>query len=117
MVRGEAAKQAHNTTRTFYDDVMGFYHAVNWQEPLIITIACCHVVLFLCILITRKRFTWQTFFLVFIFGVIKLTETVNSYAARNWASVATQNYFDKQGVFMSTVVSLPLLLMSTFMVL
>ena len=31
-------------------------------------------------------------------------------------SAAMQNYFDKHGVFMSSVVSLPLLLMSAFMV-
>lgn len=135
--------------------------------------------LFVIIILTRKSYSWQCFFLVIIcarscdpptpvclapwcdvhlmltgggcaVGLVQMTETINRYGSANWdlfatqvtircthmhsnvpcsvfnglnnltvppdCSMAVQNYFDKHGVFMSTVVSLPLLLMSAFMV-
>ena len=46
---------------------------------------------------------------------MRCTEDLNAYLAANWRSFSTQNYFDKNGVFMCTIVSVPLLLMAAFM--
>ena len=37
-------------------------------------------------------------------------QRLNSYLARHWQAFARQPYFDEQGVFISAVVSAPLLL-------
>jgi transmembrane protein 18 len=49
--------------------------------------------------------------------IVKCSERLNRIAARNWASFATQNYFDGRGVFMSIMVCTPLLLDSLIMLL
>ena len=48
--------------------------------------------------------------LVFVVGVIFFAENLNSLAAENWQSFSEQQYFDDRGVFFSTLVSAPLLL-------
>ena len=44
-------------------------------------------------------------------------EWINRLAGENWASFAGQNYFDKNGVFISVMFSAPLLLLSFFILL
>ena len=44
-------------------------------------------------------------------------EWINTYGANNWQSFATQNYFDKNGVFVSVVFSGPMLAASMFLLL
>ena len=39
-----------------------------------------------------------------------MAEQLNLLGRQHWARFSTQNYFDPQGVFMSTLVSAPLLL-------
>ena len=43
-------------------------------------------------------------------GTVYNAERINSLLARHWRSFATQNYFDKHGVFFCALVSTPLLL-------
>merc|ERR1711967_226572 len=94
---------------------MGFFHAVDWSERWIVGIWCFHAVLFLSVILTRRHNGWQFFFLCLIFGIVRLSETINTYCAANWRAFSKQNYFDSQGVFMSSVVSAPLLCMAGFM--
>ena len=42
--------------------------------------------------------------------LVRCSELLNGYAARNWQSFSTQNYFDRQGIFMGIFVCGPLLL-------
>ncbi len=50
-----------------------------------------------------------------IAGIVKGSERLNDWASRNWEQFATQDYFDKNGVFMTTMVCGPLLLDSLIM--
>ena len=43
-------------------------------------------------------------------GTVYNAERINSLLARHWRSFATQDYFDKHGVFFCALVSTPLLL-------
>ena len=49
--------------------------------------------------------------------VVRSAERLNDYGAQNWESLATQNYFDNRGVFVSLMLSAPLLLISVCMLL
>ena len=48
---------------------------------------------------------------------MRCTEDLNAYLATNWRSFSTQNYFDKNGVFVSVVFSGPMLAASMFLLL
>lgn len=42
--------------------------------------------------------------------LVRSSEMMNAYAARNWQSFASQNYFDRGGIFFGVFVCAPLLL-------
>lgn len=49
---------------------------------------------------------------IFVFSVSMayFTESINEYAAINWKTFSKQQYFDSNGLFISTVFSMPILL-------
>jgi len=42
--------------------------------------------------------------------LVRCAELINGYAARNWESFATQNYFDRGGIFVGIMLCGPLLI-------
>ena len=65
--------------------------------------------------LTRHNNTVQIGLFVSIMASVYMAERLNTFAAANWESFSTQNYFDKRGVFISTLWSTPLLLIGTVM--
>ena len=54
--------------------------------------------------------------MVFVGIIVRLAEILNGIGARRWKEFAiTQNYFDKNGIFMGIMVCAPLLLVCLFM--
>jgi hypothetical protein len=49
-------------------------------------------------------------------GLVSLAEPLNTFASRHWHLFASQNYFDRHGVFVSVVYSGPLLLVALVIV-
>lgn len=47
--------------------------------------------------------------MVFIAVIVRLAEKMNQLAAKNWEKIATQNYFDRQGIFVAIMFCGPLL--------
>jgi len=43
-------------------------------------------------------------------SVVYFSESINEYAAQNWKTFSKQQYFDDNGLFISTVFSIPILL-------
>ena len=64
---------------------------------------------------TRRNNTAQMVLFVIIMAAVYMAERLNTIAAANWERFSTQNYFDKQGVFVSTMWSMPLLLIGVVM--
>ena len=52
------------------------------------------------------------FGLVLTVLAVFLAEQINSVASQNWKRFATQHYFDKHGVFISTIWSGPLVIIA-----
>lgn len=50
------------------------------------------------------------FFLLSAVLAVYFSESINEYAAQNWSSFSKQQYFDSNGLFISTVFSIPILL-------
>eukprot|EP00308_Calcidiscus_leptoporus_P023979 CAMPEP_0119375226 /NCGR_PEP_ID=MMETSP1334-20130426/34456_1 /TAXON_ID=127549 /ORGANISM="Calcidiscus leptoporus, Strain RCC1130" /LENGTH=166 /DNA_ID=CAMNT_0007393471 /DNA_START=21 /DNA_END=521 /DNA_ORIENTATION=- len=97
------------TTTSFYDDVLGFYHAVNWGESWLHALAAFQLAVWLLAALTRKNSNVQLALLFVVLGLVYSAEWLNTLGSRHWAAFASQNYFDPRGVFISVVYSAPLL--------
>eukprot|EP01088_Endostelium_zonatum_P016139 TRINITY_DN4239_c0_g1_i1.p1 TRINITY_DN4239_c0_g1~~TRINITY_DN4239_c0_g1_i1.p1 ORF type:complete len:177 (-),score=36.12 TRINITY_DN4239_c0_g1_i1:162-692(-) len=105
---GEALKM----NAEFLEHCKLFIAAVNWTEPLLLGIGAFHVLMLLLVIVTRKNFNLQVG-LVFILSSIVLSATfLNDLGMKHWKSVATQAYFSPNGLFISAVLSFPLVLIS-----
>ena len=49
------SEEFHLEEPSFYNVVLGFYHAVDWQEPFILCILVFHVICYLTFLLLRKK--------------------------------------------------------------
>lgn len=101
--------QEMNQQESFYSVFMGFIHAIDWTEPWICGILVTHVVLILLALFTRTRSTVQGTLFVICMSIVYFSENLNDLGRVHWEKFARQRYFDANGVFMSAVVSGPLL--------
>lgn len=98
------------------DQFNAFSAAINWKEPLIVGILVFHVLLLLMIVIGRRIFAFQVGVLSLMAVTCIAARTLNATTSRNWRSFATQNYFDKQGIFVTIFIFVPvgvLLLLQT----
>jgi transmembrane protein 18 len=89
-----------------------FRSAITWSEPFIIGLVTFQIVMFItCLLVSRTDtgLVPRVSILIFIALLIRTIEYLNQLASRNWREFATQNYFDHKGVFVSIMVSGPLL--------
>ncbi|GMJ02184.1 Arabidopsis Transmembrane Protein 18 [Hibiscus trionum] len=95
--------------RPAFDNFIGFFHAIDWKEPLLASLLTFHVVLLIVTIFSRKNTNFQMcLFLLTLLGVY-FAESLNKFLGDNWKKFATQNYFDPSGVFLSVVWSGPLL--------
>ena len=101
----------------FYSDAMGFMHAIDWSERWLLALGAFHAVVWLVVLATRRNQDAQMVLLLTILALVYTAEYVNSYGSRHWESFAGQNYFDKRGVFISVMYSLPMLCAAMFVLL
>ena len=74
------------------------------------------VMIFSTIYVTRTGSLGSRVTLLVLMGaVVRFGEKMNAYGADHWEAFATQNYFDKNGIFFTIVVSAPLLLITFIM--
>ena len=94
-----------------------FRSAITWSEPFIIGLFCFHLVIILISIKMNRstNFSLRMMFLLFVAGTIKSAEILNEYGRDNWEKFATQDYFDKGGVFVTFMFCVPLLLVCFFM--
>ncbi|KAG0578871.1 hypothetical protein M758_4G052800 [Ceratodon purpureus] len=97
----------------FWEPVLAFVHAVDWTEPWLIALMAFHVLLVVVVIATRKQGNTQGVLFFATLASVYFAERLNTVLRRHWRSFATQPYFDTHGVFISTVWSGPLLLIST----
>ena len=103
-----------NATGSFVDDVMGFYHAIDWSERWLLALLFFHLCVWLVVVGTRRHNTVQMVLLVALLAVVRSAEWINGVAGRHWELFASQQYFDKHGVFVSVLLSVNLLLAAFF---
>ena len=110
LKQAQASVGASEQQEGLYDVVMGFIHAINWNERWIQSILLFHGLLLLTALMYRRNSTVQLCIFLVALGVVACAQPLNSLGAEYWEDFATQPYFDKYGAFFSAVVSCPLVL-------
>ncbi|GMF29211.1 unnamed protein product [Phytophthora lilii] len=112
------AAQMERDLRSKYSHLMvKWYEAVDWKEPLIVGLLSFHAALLATLFLTRKRLYTQFALFVLIIMLVVATEALNKWARANWRLVASQRYFDEQGVFMGIFYAGPLLAAGFFQLL
>ncbi|KAK3037071.1 hypothetical protein RJ639_031788 [Escallonia herrerae] len=112
------------------DNFIGFFHAIDWKEPWLMSLILFYVVLLLVTFLSRKNINYQMCLFLFAsiileskadpshtnvagpMGGVYLAERLNSFLGNNWKSFAGQNYFDQHGLFLSVLWSGPLLVIA-----
>ncbi|WCJ44114.1 Transmembrane protein 18 [Euphorbia peplus] len=92
-----------------YDNFIGFFHAIDWTEPWLISLLGFHFTLLIVSIFSRKHINFQMCLFLLALGGVYFAERLNKILAGNWKSFAKQNYFDPHGVFLSSLWSGPLL--------
>ena len=103
-------EETSRAPKDLYEHWSAFTSAINWRDPLIIGILLFHTIMFILVFSTRKNFGFQVFMFLFACLLVFVSEHINTAASLQWKNFATQNYFDKQGIFMGIFLNAPLLL-------
>mmetsp|Transcript_14092 Transcript_14092/g.23386 ORF Transcript_14092/g.23386 Transcript_14092/m.23386 type:complete len:175 (-) Transcript_14092:541-1065(-) len=113
QVMMQSLRQFRNTSSSsegsFYEDFVGFFHAVDWTERWLHALGGFHIVVWILVICSRRSNEMQMVLLLAVLGMVYAAEWFNRLGAAHWQSFATQMYFDERGVFISAVFSVPLL--------
>lgn len=92
------------------DSFRAFSAAVDWREPWLVAVLSLQTLLFFSVLVMRKSNTFLTAVFVFAMLTVYSSEQLNRLLSQNWQTFAGQPYFDKNGIFISAILSAPLVL-------
>ncbi|CAN6346722.1 unnamed protein product [Urochloa humidicola] len=94
------------------DNLRAFVHAVDWTEPWLMCLMAFHVILLLTAVGFRRNANFQLLLPFLAYSGVYMAEKMNRYLGEHWKSFASQNYFDRLGVFISVIWSGPLIFIS-----
>ncbi|KAH8271632.1 hypothetical protein KR018_011753 [Drosophila ironensis] len=87
-----------------------FLLSIDWKDPWLMALIAAHILITATTLLSRNNANFQVFLFLVLLVAVYFTESINEYAAQNWSSFSKQQYFDSNGLFISTVFSIPILL-------
>jgi len=94
------------------DGVITYFQSFDWSEPWLYALALFYIFLYTSVYITRRNSTIQSFTFLLTLLVVYMAEDLNEYLAKNHKLFTRHQYFDSNGLFISIVMSTPLLLAS-----
>ncbi|CAD7014945.1 transmembrane protein 18 [Ceratitis capitata] len=95
------------------NEITGYWSylsSIDWNDPWLIGLIAMHVLTTVTTLATRNHTNFQIFLFLILLSAAYCSESINEIAAAKWSSFSKQQYFDSNGLFISTVFSIPILL-------
>merc|ERR1712086_262180 len=86
LLKDQAAEHEPN----FYDDLMGFYYAVNWNETWLRAVGCFHLMMAVAAIIFRNNLSVQSCIFLTLIAIVAASEQLNTLGGRHWKLFATQ---------------------------
>lgn len=111
------SSSANARPETSLENLAAFAAAINYKEPLILSIGLFHALFGITAVLTHGRPALQAVQLSVALLMTLFAERVNSFGRTNWRQFAAQNYFDQHGVFVASVLCAPLIFMSLLILL
>lgn len=93
-----------------------FLESVNWTEPFVLSLMASQIALLALTLSSRRNFSAQAAIFMIISATVFCAETLNVLGKKYWPHFASQDYFDRQGLFMMIFVCGPLILTANIVV-
>jgi hypothetical protein len=112
LVQGIVADLRLNSTVSFgYENLVesaqAFVAAVDWSERWIQAVLALHLCLLVIIILARQHFWVQVGLFITMATVGLAADPLNRFLGTHWTAFATQNYFDRNGFFISVFLSIP----------
>ncbi|XP_049854662.1 transmembrane protein 18 [Schistocerca gregaria] len=98
------------------DGVLAFLLSIDWWDPWLVGLIIFHVAITVAALTTRNHSNFQVLLFLILLLLVYFSENINEIAASKWNLFSRQQYFDSQGMFISLVFSVPILLNCMIMV-
>lgn len=104
--------------QTPLEHVQAFCAAIRWTEPFVLYIIAFQVTMLILVIWASRPsrgVTARVGTLLAMGILVRSAEYLNSLGAQHWESFATQNYFDRNGIFVGIFFCAPLLVDCFFM--
>jgi transmembrane protein 18 len=98
------------------DGIWPFLQSIDWRDPWLAALLTFHVAITMTALMTRNHANFQIILFLVLLLLVYFSESINEVAATNWMAFSRQQYFDSQGLFISVVFSVPILINCMIMV-
>ncbi|KRT79162.1 hypothetical protein AMK59_6906, partial [Oryctes borbonicus] len=99
-----------------FSTILTFLGGVDWKDPWLIGLFTFHITITMMALLTRNYGNLQALLFFFLILLVYFSESINEIASANWKMFSRQQYFDSNGLFISVVFSIPILLNCMLMV-
>ncbi|KZC14225.1 Transmembrane protein 18, partial [Dufourea novaeangliae] len=89
---------------------------IEWRDPWLALLLTFHVAVTMTALMTRNHANFQIMLFLALLLLVYFSESINEMAASNWMLFSRQQYFDSNGLFISVVFSVPILMNCMIMI-
>ncbi|XP_066142228.1 transmembrane protein 18 [Euwallacea fornicatus] len=95
---------------------VSFLASIDWKDPWLIGLFTFHLSIFMMALLTRNYGNFQALLFFILLLLVYFSENINAMASSHWKLFSRQQYFDSNGLFISVVFSMPILINCMLMV-
>ncbi|KXJ04224.1 transmembrane protein 18 [Exaiptasia diaphana] len=88
---------------------LDFYKAINWRETWLTGLIIFHLLTFISVILTRKHSNVQAVMFVVLLCIVLGSEQLNIHGSKHWRKFSKEQYFDSQGLFITAVLSGPII--------